>query len=79
MNVIETSNQIFENFELWVVSISKFGLVTTTINLFQKLRLDLQMVFAQKFEFSSQNVSISLLKNLIFQPSESRLSSIMQN
>ena len=37
------------------------------------------MVFAQKFEFSSQNLSISLLKNLIFQPSEARLSSITQN
>ena len=37
------------------------------------------MVFAQKFEFSSQNVSISLLKNLIYQPSEARLSSITQN
>ena len=37
------------------------------------------MVFAQKFEFSSQNLSISIFKNLIFQPSEARLSSITQN
>ena len=60
----------FENFEFWVVSISRFGLDTTTLNLFQKLRLDLSMVFTQIFEFSSQNFSISLLRNLIFQPSE---------
>ena len=37
------------------------------------------MVFAQKFEFSSQDLSISLFKNFIFQPSEAGLSSIMQN
>ena len=37
------------------------------------------MVFAQKFEFISQNLGISFLKNLIFQPSEARLSSITQN
>ena len=37
------------------------------------------MIFAQKFEFSSQNLCASLLKNLIFQPSEARLSSITQN
>ena len=37
------------------------------------------MVFAQKFEFSSQNLIISLLKSFIFSPSAARLSSIMQN
>ena len=37
------------------------------------------MVFTQKFESSSQNLNISVFKNLIFQPSEARLSSITQN
>ena len=37
------------------------------------------MVFTQKFESSSQYLSISVFKNLIFQPSEAQLSSITQN
>ena len=69
----------FENFEFWVVPISKSALVMTTVHQFQKLRLFFCMVFNQEFEFCSQNFITSLLRNSIFLHSEARLSSIMQN
>ena len=69
----------FENFEFWVVPISKSALVMTTVHQFQKLRLVFCMVFNQEFEFCSQNFITSLLRNSIFLHSEARLSSIMQN
>ena len=69
----------FENFEFWVVPISKSALVTTTVHQFQKLGLVLCMVFNQEFEFCVQTFFTSLLKNSIFIHSEARLSSIMQN
>ena len=66
----------FENFDFWVVPISKFALSMTMINQFQILRLKLRMVFTQKFEFWFQNFFTSFLRNFIFQPSEAQLSSI---
>ena len=41
----------FENFEFWVVPISKSALVTITDHQFQKLRQILCMVINQEFEF----------------------------
>ena len=67
------------NFEFWMMPITKFAPVVTTVNQFQKLRLVLCMVFNQKFEFCSQYFITSFLRNSIFLHSEARLSSIMQN
>ena len=56
---------IFENFELWVMPIVKLALGMTTVHQFQKSKLELCMVFTQKFEFCFKNVAISLLRNSI--------------
>ena len=69
----------FENFEFWVMPISKSALITTTVHQFQKLRLVLRMVFNQEIEFCSQNCITSLFRNSIFLHSEARLSLFMQN
>ena len=69
----------FENFDFWVMLISKSALVTITVYQIQKLRLLLCMVFNQEFEFCVQLFFASLFRNSIFLHSEARLSSIMQN
>ena len=69
----------FENFEFWVVPISKSALVRTTVHQFQKLGLVLCMVFNQEFEFCVQLFFASLFRNSIFLHSEAWVSSIMQN
>ena len=69
----------FENFDFWVMLISKSALVTITVYQIQKLRLLLCMVFNQEFEFCVQSFFTSLFRNSIFLHSEARLSSIMQN
>ena len=56
----------FENFEFWVLLISKSTLVMTTDHQLQKLILVLWMVFNQEFEFCVQTFFTSLLKNSIF-------------
>ena len=48
-------NSNFENFEFWVVPISKSALVTTTVHQFQKLGLVLCKVLNQEFEFCVQS------------------------
>ena len=69
----------FENSEFWVVPISKSALVATTVHQIWKIRLVLCMVFNEEFDFCSQHLITSLLRNSIFLHSEALLSSIMQN
>ena len=56
----------FENFDFWIVPISRFALAMTTINQFQILRLKLHMVFTQKFEFWFQNFFYFTFEKLNF-------------
>ena len=56
----------FENFEFWVMPISKSALVTTTVHQFQKLGLVLCMVFNQEFEFCVQTFFYFTLEKLNF-------------
>ena len=69
----------FENFEFWVMPITKCALIMITVCQFQKLRLELCMVFTQQFEFCFQNLTASLLRNSISEPSDAPLPSILQN
>ncbi len=58
---------------------SKYALVTATIQQFQKLTLDLCMVFNQEFEFCIQNFFTYSSETQFFLHAEARLSSFMQN
>ena len=58
---------------------SRFALALTVFPQFQKLRLRWSMVFTKEFEFQFQKFITSLLRNLIFQPSEAPLSMVLQN
>ena len=69
----------FVNFDHLVVLNSRFALVMTVFPQFQKLRLRWIMVFPKEFEFYFQKFITSLLRNLIFQPSEAPLLAILQN
>ena len=62
-----------------VVLNSRFALALTVFPQFQKLRLRWSMVFTKEFEFQFQKFITSLLRNLIFQPSEAPLSMVLQN
>ena len=58
----------FENFEFWVVLISKSILVTSTARNFQKLGLVLCMVFNQQFEFWVMlNTKFALFMTTVYQ------------
>ena len=69
----------FVNFHHMVVLNSRFALALTVFPQFQKLRLCWSMVFTKEFEFQFQKFITSLLRNLIFQPSEAPLSMVLQN
>ena len=69
----------FVIFHLLVVLNSRFALDMTVFPQFQKLRLWWSMVFTKEFEFYFQKFIASLLRNLIFQPSEALLSMVLQN
>ena len=69
----------FVNFHHMVVLNSRFALALTVFPQFQKLRLRWSMVFTKEFEFQFQKFITSLLRNLIFQPSEAPLSMVLQN
>ena len=69
----------FVIFHHMVVLNSRFALVLTMFPKFQKLRLRWSMVFTKEFEFQFQKFITSLLRNLIFQPSEAPLSMVLQN
>ena len=69
----------FVIFHHLVVLNSRFALVMTVFPQFQKLRLRWSMVFTKEFEFYFQKFITSLLRNLIFQPSEAPLSMVLQN
>ena len=69
----------FVIFHHLVVLNSRFALVMTVFPQFQKLRLQWSMVFTKEFEFYFQKFITSLLRNLIFQPSEAPLSMVLQN
>ena len=52
---------------------------TASVGCGQKIRLELCMVFTQKFEFCFQIFIPLVLGNLIFEASEAPLSSILKN
>ena len=69
----------FVIFHHMVVLNSRFALALTVFIQIQNLRLCWSMVFTKEFEFQFEKFITSLMKNLIFQPSEAPLSMVLQN
>ena len=67
----------FENLELLTVPISKFALVRVIVYQFCNLKLKIYMVFTEKFEFCFQIFTTKILRNSIFQVSDTPLPSIL--